>query len=86
MNHRSRLNDWSQQSQRIYDYMLMRRGESIKSPQLNSIAAGPAGLYVSSFSKRMSEVRRKARANGYKLLKSIDRWLGRQRQTEYKLV
>jgi hypothetical protein len=63
--------DWSKQSQRLWEFLLAYPNREHPAPTLNSIAAGN-GLYVASFSKRVSEVRERARAMGYDFLKTKD--------------
>lgn len=73
---------WSKQSQRLWDFLQANPNREFDAPALNRVAAG-SGQYVSSISKRISEVRSAARNIGCDLLKTKDEWVGRQRQTGY---
>ena len=75
--------NWSKQSQRLYEYVKARPCVDIPQPELNKAAAGD-GLFVNSFTKRVSEVRAKARFEGGDFVKSRDEWDGRQRRTWYR--
>ena len=73
------------QTSRLLEYVLSRPNEDISAPQLNSVAAGD-GIYVSSFSKRVSEVRKYMLNIGGNFIKSKDEWRGGQRRTAYRLI
>lgn len=74
--------NWSKQSQRLYDYVKARPNVDIPQPELNKAAAGD-GLFVNSFTKRVSEVRARIRSEGGDFLKTHDEWHGGQRKTWY---
>lgn len=76
---------WSKQSARLLAFALERPNEDISAPELNKAAAGE-GEYVSSLSKRVSEVRAEMRRRGGDFVLSKDEWVGGQRRTAYKLI
>ena len=80
-----RKQDWSKQAQRLYEYVKARPGEDLSAPELNKAAAGD-GQYVASFTKRVSEVRQRAKEEGCEFIKSYDEWLCGQRRTWYRWV
>ncbi len=78
--------NWSKQSQRLYDHVRRFPGVDLPQPELNSAAAGPNEIYVNSFTKRVSEVRSRLRAEGRDLVLSRDEWKDGQRHTWYRLT
>ncbi len=81
----SARHDWSQQSERLWQYLFSNQGKDIPAPAMNRAAAGE-GQFVSSLSKRVSECRRKARALGGDLVLSRDEWENGRRYTHYRLT
>lgn len=77
--------DWSKQAKRIYDYVTAKPGVDIAAPILNQVAAGD-GLYVASFSKRISEVRQRLRQESCDLILSNDIWANGHRHTFYRMI
>ena len=73
------------QTRRMLEYVLERPNVDISAPFLNMIAAGD-GMYVSSFSRRVSDVRKYMQNIGGNFIKSKDEWHGGQRQTAYRLI
>ena len=69
----------------MLDYAMARPSQDIRAPELNKAAAGD-GEYVSSFSKRVSEVRHYMLEIGGNFIKSKDEWHGGQRRTAYRLI
>lgn len=78
--------NWSAQSQRLWDYLANRPNEDIPQPELNRAAAGAGGVYVNSFTKRLSECRKRAQAAGGDVIKSRDEWVEGQRRTHYRYL
>jgi hypothetical protein len=76
---------WSKQSARLLAYALERPNTDLAAPDLNKAAAGE-GEYVSSLSKRVSEVRAEMRRRGGDFVLSKDEWVSGQRRTAYKLI
>lgn len=75
--------NWSKQSQRLWDYLTARPWQLLSQPELNKAAAGD-GAFVNAFTKRVSECRAKARAEGGDLVLAKDEWSGGQRRTFYR--
>lgn len=83
--------NWSAQSQRLWDYLASKPNEDIPQPELNRAAAGAGGLYVNSFTKRLSECRKRAQAAGGDVIKSRDEWVklpdgSKRRETAYRYI
>ena len=73
------------QTWRMLEYVLARPNQGINAPLLNLIAAGD-GMYVSSFSRRVSDVRKYMQDIGGNFIKSKDEWVDGQRRTAYRLI
>lgn len=69
----------------MLDYALAHAGEELSAPLLNRIAAGD-GVYVSSFSKRVSECRAEMQRRGGDFVLARDEWHHGHRQTAYILI
>ncbi len=76
---------WSKQSARLLAFALERPNQDLPAPDCNKAAAGE-GEYVSSLSKRVSEVRAEMRRRGGDFVLSKDEWVAGQRRTAYKLI
>lgn len=76
--------DWSKQSERMWQFLLRHHNTEFSQPKLNAVAAGD-GVYVNSFTKRVSEVRRRAQTVGLDLKKTRDEWHNGKRETGYTL-
>lgn len=78
---------WSKQSARLLAFALSRPNEDLPQPDCNKAAAGEDGVYVNSFTKRVSEVRAEMRRRGGDFVLSKDEWVaGQRRRTAYKLI
>lgn len=77
--------DWSKQAERMWQFLRMHPNEEIAAPVLNSVGAGD-GVYCSSFSKRISECRQKARELGRDVIMCRQAHRNGQRRTWYKLT
>jgi len=78
--------NWSKQSDRLWNYLVQWPNQDLSAVELDTVAAGLNGTYTRSFSKRISECRAKAKAQGMDLILSRDERHGTQRRTWYKLV
>ncbi len=74
------------QTRRLLEYVLARPNQDINAPLLNEVAAGDNGVYVSSFTRRVSDVRKYMQNIGGNFIKSKDEWHGGQRRTAYRLI
>lgn len=84
---KDRTHDFSAQARRLWLFFLDHPDEDWSQPRLNSVAADNEGNYVNSFTKRISECRARARAQGMDLILSLDEWdAGHARHTWYRLV
>ena len=77
---------WTKQSQRLLEYALANPNTDLSAPACNFVAAGEGHQYVSSFSKRVSEVRAEMRRRGGDFILSRDEWFEGQRLTHYRLI
>ena len=73
------------QTRRLLEYVLSRPNQDIPAPELNAIAAGN-GFYVSSFTRRVSDVRKYMQNIGGNFIKSKDEWRDGQRRTAYRFI
>jgi hypothetical protein len=74
------------QTQRLLEYVLARPNQDIRAIELNAVAAGDNGVYVSSFTRRVSDVRKYMLNIGGNFIKSKDEWVEGQRRTAYRLI
>lgn len=67
---------------RLIKFMSARPNRDLSMPKLMKAAAGPGKTFVASLSRRISD----ARALGYQIIKSSDKYICGQRRTSYRLV
>lgn len=74
------------QTNRLLAYLRARPWQVLPAPELNAACAGEGQMYVSAFSKRISDCRAIIQAQGGDLVLAYDQRINGQRRTAYRYV